>query len=656
MTTDPKFHSYRPLFLSLIIGVLTLGLTTTTVVATTPNSASTTFDCTAVTAIPQSECAALVAIYNTMDGENWYNSLRPDPIYPRDTWLQVANPCAWYGVTCEAGHVRRLFFDLGGMSNTFPVESQNLTQLQTLALEYENVLPQDNYLPALTTLRLYNAQKIPASIGNLSALQEVDADGSAITSIDPAIGQLTNLQRLSLGISNLEEPIPAEFGALSALQELTLTRTSGITTPITLPTTFGNLGNLSKLTINGLVGSLPDTFGNLGNLELLDLGENQLQTLPENFGNLQKLRWLLLSGNQLNRLPDSIGNLSNLIFLDLAYNHLTALPSTIGNLTNMERLRLEYNQLQSLPAAIGSLVNLNTLELTDNQLTALPPEIGKLTKLIVLFLNQNHLSQLPPEISNSTALLDIRLSDNQLTELPATVDKLDAITALDLSRNHLSAYPATINGMANLETVWLNQNDLRFLPVGLTLPPKLKDLSLVGNQKLTGPIPASFTQLTQFKAPFFVGLCANDNAEFRQWLEEATGGESGNVRSCPALSVDVTEGAPGSHFTLVGTHFGFCCITSTVTVTVNSEVLGTFLVVDGAPFTATLTTTNTVTGRYLVSAAYGWPGWTYGYTPEVALTLAADAPLNSPTPASRQFALPPTAIYRNFIYLPHLAR
>ncbi|MCB0064475.1 MAG: leucine-rich repeat domain-containing protein, partial [Caldilineaceae bacterium] len=399
----------------------------------------------------------------------------------------------------------------------------------------------------------------------------------------------------------------------------------------------------------------PDTFGNLGNLGLLDLSGNSLRTLPESFGNLQNLRWLILRSNQLNTLPTGIGNLSNLIFLDLSYNNLTALPAAIDNLTGLERLQLDNNQLQSVPAAIGNLSTLNTLELNANQLTFLPPEIGKLTKLTVLKLARNQLVELPAEIGNLTALLDIQLYANQLTGLPDTIEQLDAIPTLELQGNHFAAYPAAINGMANLETVWLNDNDLQFLPVDLTLPPKLTRLALTENRELTGPIPQSFTQLTAFEA-FYTDLCADDDAEFQQWLDEATGGDSGYLQPCPALQVDVTEGAPGSQFTLVGVHFGTCCITWTVTVTVNSEVLGTFLAVNGAPFTATLTTSDTVEGHYIVSAAYGLPGWTYGYAPQITLAIAADAPLNSPTPVPLQFALPPTSIYQEFIYLPLLAR
>lgn len=42
------------------------------------------FDCSTVTQVPQSECEALVALYDSTDGANWYDS---------DGWLQTDTPC-----------------------------------------------------------------------------------------------------------------------------------------------------------------------------------------------------------------------------------------------------------------------------------------------------------------------------------------------------------------------------------------------------------------------------------------------------------------------------------------------------------------------------------------------------------------------------------
>ena len=59
-------------------------------------AAPTTFDCSQVTTIPQSECEGLVALYNRTDGPNWTK---------KSGWLVESDPCVWYGVNCSwEGH------------------------------------------------------------------------------------------------------------------------------------------------------------------------------------------------------------------------------------------------------------------------------------------------------------------------------------------------------------------------------------------------------------------------------------------------------------------------------------------------------------------------------------------------------------------------
>jgi len=47
--------------------------------------------CDSISQIPQAECEALVALYNSTGGPNWGS---------RDGWLTSNEPCQWYGVTC----------------------------------------------------------------------------------------------------------------------------------------------------------------------------------------------------------------------------------------------------------------------------------------------------------------------------------------------------------------------------------------------------------------------------------------------------------------------------------------------------------------------------------------------------------------------------
>lgn len=71
-----------------------LGLVGLIAVLAAPGAAAPIFDCAAVTQSSQAECAALIALYNSTGGDNWFN---------KDCWLQTTTPCDWYGVGCWGG-------------------------------------------------------------------------------------------------------------------------------------------------------------------------------------------------------------------------------------------------------------------------------------------------------------------------------------------------------------------------------------------------------------------------------------------------------------------------------------------------------------------------------------------------------------------------
>ena len=65
---------------------------------------------------------------------------------------------------------------------------------------------------------------------------------------------------------------------------------------------LGNLANLERMSLNGnqLSGAIPSELGNLANLERMSLNGNQLSgAIPSELGNLDKLEYLYLGDNQL---------------------------------------------------------------------------------------------------------------------------------------------------------------------------------------------------------------------------------------------------------------------------------------------------------------------------------------------------------------------
>ena len=109
----------------------------------------------------------------------------------------------------------------------------------------------------------------------------------------------------------------------------------------TIPSELGNLSNLQGLSLwgNRLTGGIPEELGNLANLRGLDLSGNQLTgEIPPELGRLSNLQLLLLRGNQLTgEIPKELGNLANLRSLWLHGNQLTGvIPKELGNLSNLD--------------------------------------------------------------------------------------------------------------------------------------------------------------------------------------------------------------------------------------------------------------------------------------------------------------------------------
>ncbi len=232
--------------------------------------------CAAVTQIPKAECQALVALYDSTDGDNWDDNTN---------WKQTGQPCTWYGVSCSGNHV----YSLDLRSNTL-------------------------------------VGSIPPQLGSLSNLGYLNLNSNQLSgAIPPQLGSLSNLQVLELNGNQLSGAIPPELGGLSNLEWLGLTsnQLSGA-----IPPELGDLSNLwgLNLTSNQLSGAIPPELGNLSNLQYLYLSNNQLSgAIPPELGSLSSLDLLDLRANQLSgAIPPELANLSGLAVLDLGYNMLTA--------------------------------------------------------------------------------------------------------------------------------------------------------------------------------------------------------------------------------------------------------------------------------------------------------------------------------------------
>ena len=360
----------------------------------------------------------------------------------------------------------------------------------------------------------------------------------------------------------------------------------------TIPSELGNLSNLQGLSLwgNRLTGGIPKELGSLANLRSLWLSGNQLTgVIPKELGNLSNLRSLYLGGNQLTgEIPPELGGLSNLQGLRLWGNQLTGeIPPELGGLSNLEVLWLSGNQLTGvIPKEFGNLSNLERLYLNDNQLTGeIPTELGDLANLQVLYLRGNLLTGCVPDglrdvpnndiarlglpfcseqacvsggavvdatneglVSDCEALLAAQdtlagtaslnwSADTPITEWNGVVlgETSGRVTELDLGALGLNGrIPKELGGLSNLQSLDLSDNKLTgTIPTELGSLANLQKLYLGGNL-LTGCVPAGLRDVPNNDiASLGLPFCSEHPCVSGGAVPDAT--NTGLISDCEAL-------------------------------------------------------------------------------------------------------------------------
>jgi Leucine-rich repeat (LRR) protein len=442
----------------------------------------------AAAAIPASERAALIAIYNSTNGAGW--SRRANWRNAEDTdFAPPGTECTWYGVLCDGpgNHVTSLDLHSNQLIGSVPPEIGNLPALTDLDLSYGQLtgpIPLEiGNLSQLTDLSLSDNQlsgPIPPELGNLSHLTSLYLVGNQLTGpIPPEIGSLSQLRGLYLGDNQLTGSIPPQIGNLSQLTGLSLS-SNQLTGSI--PPQIGNLTQLGGLNLssNQLTGSIPPQIGSLTQLGGLNLSNNQLTgPIPPQIGNLREVSWVELENNQLTGpIPAEIANLGVDSFygfverLYLDHNKLDGLiPPEIGNLQlgcysghDSGHLRIDHNQLSGpIPPEIGGLcmggyMAFGAIELDHNLLSGpIPPEIGGIGYVGYLSLDNNRLTgPIPPQIGNLVHLSSIRLQGNRLSgPIPAAFMNLTRLSdgESDLRWNALHTSDAALRAFLDSKQI-----------------------------------------------------------------------------------------------------------------------------------------------------------------------------------------------------------
>ena len=231
---------------------------------------------------------------------------------------------------------------------------------------------------------------------NLSWDYHYCRDKKKYSALPASIKHLRNLKYLNIDFCDLTE-LPPEIGDLTNLEEISIRR-----------------NYLSKL---------PAEIGKLKKLKYLDLVLNQLNTLPKEIGALTSLETLILGHNPLTGLPNEISHLPNLRFLklqglntntseQLTLTYSKVLPNLKSAADSINYLKLEQSQFNwaDLFNKLAGIKSLETLDIHACHIQELAPEIGKISSLKQLYLGENAITKLPDEIKALTHLEQLYFS------------------------------------------------------------------------------------------------------------------------------------------------------------------------------------------------------------------------------------------------------
>ncbi|MBC6472703.1 MAG: putative Ig domain-containing protein [Hormoscilla sp. GM102CHS1] len=156
--------------------------------------------------------AALKALYNSTNGENWWNNTGW-----KDWDFNIESPPSayrvneyWHGVEVVDSRVTIINLRENRLRGTLPSELGSLSNLESLSLL-------DNGLRGT----------LPSELGSLSNLESLSLLDNGLRGTLPSeLGSLSNLQHLILSKNSLRGTLPSELGDLSNLQWLWLEENS----------------------------------------------------------------------------------------------------------------------------------------------------------------------------------------------------------------------------------------------------------------------------------------------------------------------------------------------------------------------------------------------------------------------------------------------
>jgi len=448
-----------------------LGWPNTAVLTITDND---TISCATVSEIPSEECEALIAIYNSTNGEQWKNNTG---------WTMTNTPCSWHGVTCSNGHVTRLYLQDNQLSGTIPPEIEGLSHLAVFNIKNNEICGKipvelmeqshlwylninDNHLSTSNAARIiwlnginpgWDTTQTPCSVGSTVqftvATYKVTENGGQATitvtrSGDSAISVDYATSDDSASAAPCHNDYTATTGTLNWANGDSADKTFTINinddnrfeNDETLIISLSNPTGIELGTPDTAVLTITDNDSPSTSFDcttITGIPSTECSALISLYSYTKGTQWRNNSGWKTTNTPCNWYGVTcengHVIRLNLQYNRLNGTLSwMLESLSQLKVLALNNNQIGgNIPSGLLNLDNLLHINLANNQLRgSIPSEMGQMSQLQSLLLGNNNLHG----------------------DIPVSLVHLNNLSGLSLDINHLEAHdPALIP--------WLNDHN-----------------------------------------------------------------------------------------------------------------------------------------------------------------------------------------------------